>query len=69
MTDIPSNARDIEGSECGKMVLVDHLRGWQTTLRHLKRSSVDVRAGDMVATDDLLGQIGASGSTHFSHVH
>lgn len=72
MADIPSNAPnapDITGRECGNAVVIDHADGWQTTYCHLKRGSVAVRSGDQIETGALLGQIGASGSTHFPHVH
>ena len=72
MQDIPSNyenAPDIEGRECGNAVVIDHDGGWQTTYCHLKRGSLQVRSEDVVTVGQKLGQIGASGSTHFPHVH
>ncbi len=72
MADIPSNtpgAPNIEGRECGNAVVIDHAGGWQTTYCHLKEGSVSVRSGETVETGDRLGQIGASGSTHFPHIH
>lgn len=62
-------APDLGGQDCGNGVVVDHGGGWSTQSCHLMRGSVAVRAGDRVATGDVLGRIGLSGRTEFPHLH
>ena len=60
---------DVEGRECGNGVIIDHGDGWQTQYCHLKKDSVRVVQGDVVKAGSVLGQVGLSGRTEFSHVH
>jgi hypothetical protein len=62
-------APDIAGRECGNGVLIRHEGGWETQYCHLRRGSVIVRPGDIVAAGDRLGLVGLSGMTEFPHVH
>jgi len=63
------NAPDITGVECGNGVLLDHGDGWQTLYCHMRRGSIQVRAGQMVNRGDALGLVGLSGNSAFPHVH
>lgn len=60
---------DVEGRECGNGVIIDHGDGWQTQYCHLKKGSVQVVQGESVKAGSVLGQVGLSGKTAFSHVH
>ncbi|MBX9634793.1 MAG: M23 family metallopeptidase [Magnetospirillum sp.] len=55
--------------ECGNRVAIAHGDGWVTDYCHLKRGSVAVKPGDMVAAGHPIGQIGLSGMTGFPHAH
>lgn len=72
MPDIASNAPDapaIAGRDCGNGVLIEHDGGWQTQYCHMKRASITVQTGDIIATGAPLGQVGLSGRTEFPHLH
>ncbi|MBB3997386.1 M23 family metallopeptidase [Aureimonas pseudogalii] len=63
-------ARDaVKGTECGNGVVVDHGDGWETQYCHMRRGSVAVKPGELVAAGTKLGEIGASGLAEFPHVH
>jgi hypothetical protein len=64
-----ADAAALEGRDCGNGVVLVHEGGWETQYCHLKRGSVAVRKGDIVARGDRLGEIGLSGRTSFPHVH
>lgn len=53
----------------GNRVVIDHGDGIKTIYGHLKRGSVAVSAGDVVARGQMIGQVGMSGLTEFPHVH
>jgi hypothetical protein len=55
--------------ECGNGVVIDHAGGWQTQYCHMRKGSVLVKAGDVVATGAKLGEVGFSGEAAFPHVH
>ena len=46
-----------------------HGKGWATHYGHLRRGSVTVQPGQRVKRGQILGLIGASGSTNFPHLH
>lgn len=51
----------------GTVVVLDHGDGWQTLYAHL--GSMEVEAGDQVASGDAIGRIGVSGKSTGPHVH
>lgn len=57
------------GKECGNGMALDHGQGWETQYCHLRKGSVRVRAGDVVAEGEILGFVGLSGRTQFPHLH
>jgi len=59
----------IKGRECGNGVVIDHGQGWETQYCHMKQGSIRVGKGQQVQAGDVLGQVGLSGQTQFSHVH
>jgi len=60
---------EVEGTECGNGVVIDHGQNWQTQYCHLRQGSVTVQPGDGVSEGSSLGLIGASGAASFPHVH
>ncbi|KPA20984.1 putative peptidase [Shimia sp. SK013] len=63
------NADYVKGRDCGNGLVVDHGDGWETQYCHLKQGSVQVAAGQVVATGQVLGHVGLSGRTQFPHLH
>jgi len=59
----------IAGREAGNSVVIVHGGGWETQYAHMRRGSVAVRPGDVVAAGARLGVVGLSGDTEFPHVH
>lgn len=59
----------ITGIEGGNGVVVQHDGGWQTFYAHLRNGSVSVTIGDKVKAGDILGVVGLSGKTEFTHLH
>ncbi|MBC7908686.1 MAG: M23 family metallopeptidase [Rhodospirillaceae bacterium] len=55
--------------ECGNRVAIDHGDGWATDYCHLRKGSVVVKPGDVVAAGQPIGQVGLSGMTAFPHAH
>lgn len=53
----------------GNYVIIDHQNGEYSCLAHLKQGSIAVKAGQEVQQGQLIGQIGASGSSLFPHLH
>jgi murein DD-endopeptidase MepM/ murein hydrolase activator NlpD len=58
-------ARDLYFS--GNTVVIDHGLGLLSMLAHL--SAVDVREGDFVAADQVVGRVGATGRVTGPHLH
>lgn len=58
----------LAGKDAGNSVRIRHPDGWETQYSHLKRGSIAVRSGQLVAAGALLGQVGLSGNTEFPHV-
>lgn len=59
----------VDGIECGNGVVITHDNGWETQYCHLKQGSVSVAQGQTIEAGSIIGQIGASGSAEFPHVH
>ena len=51
----------------GNTVLVEHDGGLSTRYGHL--ASINVKAGDMVTSDDVLGKVGSTGRSTGAHLH
>ncbi len=62
-------AGELKGRECGNAVRIRHENGLQTLYCHMKRGSLSVRTGDVVARGAKLGQVGMSGQSNYPHVH
>lgn len=54
---------------CGNGLIVDDGGGWQTQYCHLRRGSIVVKPGQVVAAGEKLGLVGQSGEAEFPHVH
>jgi murein DD-endopeptidase MepM/ murein hydrolase activator NlpD len=61
--------RDVTSSSTGsgRMVVIDHGNGYQTTYSHLSRSSVAV--GDRVHRGDVIARTGSTGLSLAPHLH
>lgn len=59
----------IAGRECGNGVIIDHGGGWETQYCHLKQHSLQVKVGQQVERQQIVGRVGLSGKTEFPHVH
>lgn len=59
----------ITGREAGNSVVIEHGEGWETQYAHLRKGSVQVRAGERVEAGQQLGLAGLSGNTEFPHLH
>lgn len=66
-----SDRRDarVAGRECGNGVVITTEEGYETQYCHMKKGSIAVKKDDRVATGQMLGLVGLSGSTQFPHVH
>jgi hypothetical protein len=53
----------------GNYVLLDHGKGVYSVLGHLHQGSVRVKVGDRVRRGEQIGEVGASGSSLFPHLH
>lgn len=53
----------------GNYVIVDHQNGEYSCFAHLKQGSISVTVGQEVQQGQIIGQIGASGSSLFPHLH
>jgi hypothetical protein len=53
----------------GNYVVIDHGHGEYSELGHLKPGSVTVKVGDHVRAGQVVGRVGASGSSLFPHLH
>lgn len=72
MTDIARGrpgAPELNGKDCGNGILIESPDGWRFQYCHLRRNTVAVEKGQIVAAGDVLGHIGLSGRTSFPHVH
>jgi murein DD-endopeptidase MepM/ murein hydrolase activator NlpD len=64
-----TGAEAVKGREAGNTLIIDHGGGWETQYGHLRRGSIAVRPGDIVAAGQPIALIGLSGHTEFTHVH
>jgi len=53
----------------GNYILIDHLNGEFSLLGHLRKGSLRVKIGDLVAQGQPLAAVGASGSANNPHLH
>jgi len=53
----------------GNYVVIDHLNGEFSWFGHLKKGTVLVKAGQTVKQGEVIGAMGASGSSLFPHLH
>lgn len=51
----------------GLMVVVDHAGGYQSLYAHMGK--IDVKVGDKVSDDSILGVVGLTGHTSGPHTH
>lgn len=71
MPDVDVNriGRDaLRGRHAGNGLVIDHGGGWETQYSHMRRGSISVEKGQVVATGDRLGLVGMSGRAEFPHV-
>jgi murein DD-endopeptidase MepM/ murein hydrolase activator NlpD len=52
----------------GNYILIES-EGMEILLAHLKKGSIEVKIGDIVTTNTLLGQVGNTGNTSEPHLH
>ncbi len=64
-----TGADAVKDREAGNSVIIDHGNGWETQYGHMRKGSVSVRPGDIVAAGHPIGLVGLSGNTEFTHVH
>ncbi|MEH6631936.1 MAG: M23 family metallopeptidase [Halopseudomonas aestusnigri] len=55
--------------EEGNVVVLQHSDNWETLYAHLRKGSIAVKVGDKVKAGDILGVVGLSGKTEFTHLH
>ncbi|MBA2494591.1 MAG: M23 family metallopeptidase [Acidobacteria bacterium] len=53
----------------GNYIVIDHGNGEFSLYGHIKQSSAKVKVGDSVKQNQVIAQIGASGSSKFPHLH
>jgi len=53
----------------GNYVVIDHLNGEFSVYAHIKQGSAKVKVGETVKQNQIVAQIGASGSANFPHLH
>ncbi len=53
----------------GNYVILDHQNGEYSCFAHLKLGSITIKMGQEVQQGQIIGQIGASGSSLFPHLH
>ena len=54
---------------CGNYVAIEGAPGENVYICHLRKGSVTVAVGDVVAPGDPIGQVGNSGNTSEPHIH
>lgn len=57
------------GIECGNGVFIDHGNGFETQYCHLKKDSITVKQGQVVARGEKIGKVGISGLAEHPHLH
>jgi len=53
----------------GNYIVIDHLNGEYSLYGHIKQKSAKVKIGDTVKQNQIIAQMGASGSSKFPHLH
>ncbi len=53
----------------GNCVIIDHGNSEYSVMMHMQTGSVTVKVGDLVATGQVIGRLGNSGSAHGPHLH
>ncbi|MCA1622573.1 MAG: M23 family metallopeptidase [Acidobacteria bacterium] len=53
----------------GNYLVIDHQNGEYSIYGHIKQGSAKVKAGEMVKQNQIIAQIGASGSANIPHLH
>jgi murein DD-endopeptidase MepM/ murein hydrolase activator NlpD len=59
----------VEGRQCGNGVRIAHEGGRETQYCHLRRASITVKPGSIVAAGDPIARVGLSGQTEYPHLH
>jgi hypothetical protein len=59
----------VKNREAGNSVVIDHGNGWETQYGHMRKGSIAVKPGDKVGAGQMIGLMGLSGHTEFTHVH
>jgi murein DD-endopeptidase MepM/ murein hydrolase activator NlpD len=59
----------IEGTECGNGIVINHGGGWETQYCHLRNGSVTVKQGQPVEAGKRVALVGMSGNAQFPHLH
>jgi len=67
--DARGRLESVEGYEVGNGVIIKHGDGYETVYAHMKQGSIRVKPGDTVQRGQVLGLVGLSGLTTFSHLH
>ena len=58
-----------ENEPFGNYVMIKHDRNEYSVLAHLKRNSITVREGDIIYSQEVVGQCGNSGNSSEPHLH
>jgi hypothetical protein len=66
---VPKRLSEDEMNAEGNYVLIDHGGGEFSLFSHLKQGSVRVKKGDRVRADQVVAQVGDSGSSLIPHLH
>lgn len=66
---VEANFATDERAYGGNYVVIDHLNGEFSWFGHLKKGSVLVKVGQTVKQGEVIGAMGASGSSLFPHLH
>lgn len=69
VTAIEDGHADYDGQGYGNYVIVDHGDGFEVLYGHLASGSLKVKVGDSVTYGQVLGTMGASGSSTGPHLH
>jgi len=64
-----TGAAAVKDLEAGNSVIIEHGDGWESQYGHLRKGSILVKPGDIVAAGQPIALIGLSGNTEFTHLH
>jgi murein DD-endopeptidase MepM/ murein hydrolase activator NlpD len=65
----PGELRTRETAYGGNFIILDHGNGEFSWFGHLKQNSLRVKVGQQVKRGEVIGSVGASGSSLFPHLH